>query len=65
MSGARVLVVDDEPEVRRALRTSLGGRGYDVQLAANGEPTAAYRAAKADDIWGAVRHFFGQQQTAA
>jgi two-component system KDP operon response regulator KdpE len=37
MSGARVLVVDDEPEVRRALRTSLGGRGYDVQLAANAE----------------------------
>ncbi len=37
MSGARVLVIDDEPEVRRALRTSLGGRGYDVQVAANAE----------------------------
>ena len=24
----------------------------------------AYRAAKTDDIWGAVRHFFGQQQAA-
>jgi hypothetical protein len=33
-------------------------------LAADGHPTAAYRAAKADDIWGAVRHFFGQQQAA-
>jgi two-component system KDP operon response regulator KdpE len=32
-----VLVVDDEPEIRRALRTALGGRGYDVQLAASGE----------------------------
>jgi len=41
MSGARVLVVDDEPEVRRALRTSLGGRGYDVQLAANAEEALA------------------------
>jgi two-component system KDP operon response regulator KdpE len=41
VSGARVLVVDDEPEVRRALRTSLGGRGYDVQLAANGEEALA------------------------
>jgi two-component system KDP operon response regulator KdpE len=41
MSGARVLVVDDEPEVRRALRTALGGRGYDVELAANGEEALA------------------------
>ena len=37
MSGARVLVIDDEPEVRRALRTSLGGRGYDVETASDGE----------------------------
>jgi uncharacterized protein len=35
-----------------------------MQLAADGHPTAAYRAAAADDIWGAVRHFFGQQQAA-
>jgi two-component system, OmpR family, KDP operon response regulator KdpE len=41
VSGARVLVVDDEPEVRRALRTSLSGRGFDVQLAANGEEALA------------------------
>jgi two-component system, OmpR family, KDP operon response regulator KdpE len=41
VSGARVLVVDDEPEVRRALRTSLGGRGYDVQLAPTGEEALA------------------------
>jgi two-component system KDP operon response regulator KdpE len=37
VSGARVLVVDDEPEVRRALRTSLSGRGYQVALAANAD----------------------------
>lgn len=41
MSGARVLVIDDEPEVRRALRMALSGRGYDVQLAANGEEALA------------------------
>jgi uncharacterized sporulation protein YeaH/YhbH (DUF444 family) len=46
-----------------------GGPSSDVgklflQLAGDGHPTAAYRAAKADDIWGAVRHFFGQQQAA-
>jgi uncharacterized sporulation protein YeaH/YhbH (DUF444 family) len=46
-----------------------GGPSSDIgklflQLAADGHPTAAYRAAKADDIWGAVRHFFGQQQAA-
>jgi two-component system KDP operon response regulator KdpE len=41
VTGARVLVVDDEPEVRRALRTSLSGRGFDVQLAANGEEALA------------------------
>ncbi len=35
-----------------------------MQHAADGRPAAAYRAATADDIWGAVRHFFGQQQAA-
>lgn len=32
----RALVVDDEPAVRRFLRTSLGTRGYDVQEAGSG-----------------------------
>ena len=46
-----------------------GGPSSDIgklflQLAADGRRTAAYRAAKSDDIWGAVRHFFGQQQAA-
>ena len=35
-----------------------------LQLAADGQRTAAYRAAKTDDVWGAVRHFFGQEQAA-
>ena len=33
----RVLVVDDEAPIRRALETNLWARGYDVDLAATGE----------------------------
>ena len=33
----RVLVVDDEPQIRRALGVNLQARGYDVDLAATGE----------------------------
>lgn len=32
----RILVVDDEPAIRRFLRTSLGAQGYDVLEAENG-----------------------------
>ena len=37
MSGERILVVDDEPEIRSALETTLRGAGYDVVAAATGE----------------------------
>jgi two-component system KDP operon response regulator KdpE len=33
----RVLVVDDEPQIRRALTINLTARGYDVDVAATGE----------------------------
>ena len=33
----RVLVVDDEPQIRRALAVNLQARGYDVDVAATGE----------------------------
>jgi two-component system KDP operon response regulator KdpE len=33
----RVLVVDDEPQIRNALRTNLRARGYEVDLAPDGE----------------------------
>ncbi|HET7768613.1 MAG TPA: response regulator [Chloroflexota bacterium] len=35
-SRGRILVVDDEPEVRRALRLSLEDAGYEVREASNG-----------------------------
>jgi two-component system, OmpR family, KDP operon response regulator KdpE len=35
--GARILVVDDEPQILRSLRTTLAAHGYDVQTAASGE----------------------------
>jgi two-component system KDP operon response regulator KdpE len=34
---SKVLVVDDEPQIRRALRTSLGAHGHEVRTAPNGE----------------------------
>jgi two-component system KDP operon response regulator KdpE len=40
-----VLVVDDEPQIRRALRTSLEAHGYRVETASNGEE-ALLRAAE-------------------
>ena len=33
----RILVVDDEPQITRVLRRSLATRGYEVQVAADGE----------------------------
>lgn len=36
MSGARILVVDDEAPIRRLLQTGLGGYGYEVETAADG-----------------------------
>lgn len=35
--GARVLVIDDEPQMRRVLRAALIGRGYSVDTAAGGQ----------------------------
>ena len=39
----KVLIVDDEPQILRALRVNLKARGYDVELAADG--ASALRAA--------------------
>jgi two-component system KDP operon response regulator KdpE len=37
VSGTRILVVDDEPQILRALRATLQGAGYEVTTAATGE----------------------------
>ena len=37
MSAGRILVVDDEPQIRRILRTTLTGTGYEVDDARSGE----------------------------
>lgn len=45
----RVLVVDDEPAIRRLLKTSLAAEGYDVVEAATGEAGwAEFRRTKPD-----------------
>jgi hypothetical protein len=36
-----------------------------LRLAGEGQPVGAYRAAKSDDIWAAVRNFFGREQEVA
>jgi two-component system KDP operon response regulator KdpE len=36
MSGDRILVVDDEPQIRRALQSALTAHGYTVALAEDG-----------------------------
>lgn len=37
MSSGRILVVDDEPQIRRIMRTTLTGAGYEVDDAKTGE----------------------------
>ena len=49
MNPLRILVVDDEPPIRRLLRTALGAQGYRVEESEDGEAAldrleAKYRA---------------------
>src|SRR5205807_4211476 len=37
MSSARIMVVDDDPQIRRVLRTALVAQGYEAIDARNGE----------------------------
>jgi len=46
----RVLVIDDEPAIRRFLRTSLGAEGYDVFEAPDGETGLAMLRRNAVDV---------------
>jgi two-component system KDP operon response regulator KdpE len=46
----RILVVDDEPQILRALGTNLRARDYDVDLASTGEEALALAARKHPDL---------------
>lgn len=35
-SGRRILVVDDEPHIRRVLSAVLGDRGFEIEMASDG-----------------------------
>jgi two-component system KDP operon response regulator KdpE len=47
---SRVLVVDDEPQIRRALRTSLESHGYEVVAVGTGEEGVVSAADAAPDL---------------
>ncbi len=49
MSKQRVLVVDDEPQILRALQTNLRGAGYEVETAETAEQALAAAALKPPD----------------
>lgn len=49
MSAGRILVVDDDPQIRRAMRTTLTARGYEVADVRSGEEALeALRSANYD-----------------
>ena len=50
MGLGKVLVVDDEREVRQVLHEFLAGRGYDVAQAGSGEETLATLAREPFDL---------------
>ena len=50
MSASRVLVVDDEPQIRRALAVNLRARGYEVDLAETGEQALELAARHHPDV---------------
>jgi two-component system, OmpR family, KDP operon response regulator KdpE len=49
VSGERILVVDDEPQILRALQTTLRGAGYEVGAAASGEDALTQAAVQPPD----------------
>jgi two-component system KDP operon response regulator KdpE len=49
MNEALVLVVDDEPQILRALQTNLRGAGYDVAIAATAREALAAAAMRPPD----------------
>jgi len=50
LTSARILVVDDEPQIQRALRAGLSAQGYLVTLAGLGEQALDLAAASPPDL---------------
>jgi two-component system KDP operon response regulator KdpE len=48
--SARILVVDDEPQIGRLLKTSLGARGYQVAVASDGQAALDMAASWRPDL---------------
>ncbi len=46
----KILVVDDEPQIRKLLKTGLGGYGYEVITAANGQEALVLAAQQAPQL---------------
>jgi two-component system KDP operon response regulator KdpE len=49
VSGTRILVVDDEPQILRALRSTLHGAGYEVDTATTAESALTMAATQPPD----------------
>jgi two-component system KDP operon response regulator KdpE len=49
VTNLRVLVVDDEPQILRALETTLRGAGYEIDTAATGEAALTQAAVRPPD----------------
>ena len=47
MSAGRILVVDDDPQIRRVMRVTLTGQGYEVDDAKSGEERARQASRRA------------------
>jgi two-component system KDP operon response regulator KdpE len=50
MMGAQILVVDDEPAIRRILRANLAAHGYDVTVVESGEEALRLASARMPDL---------------
>jgi two-component system KDP operon response regulator KdpE len=49
-TSLHILIVDDEPAIRRFLRTSLGAHGHTIEEAANGEDAVKLAALNQPDL---------------
>src|SRR5690349_6112210 len=50
MSAGRILIVDDDPQIRRVMRTTLASQGYEVEDARTGQEALAKLRSAAYDL---------------